>query len=141
MHVCSEAVSLVTHRFVATVCGHRKLSLLLRSPGTSSDLLPLATGLIQDGSAWREGRLCWWSSSDAAQRSSPGRLRPLHGKGPKEGSAGTALGLPQISKKKDQISQKKLGRRGGIALLSVHTVCHPYSMPLCTDITFLRDHK
>lgn len=37
--------------------------------------------------------------------------------------------------------KKSWEKREGIALLFVHTVCHPYSMPLYSHITFLQDHK
>lgn len=60
----------------------------------------------------------------------------------------TSLGLLRDGLTRDSDFRKRIEslkksweKREGIALLFVHTVCHPYSMPLYSHITFLRDHK
>lgn len=112
-HLCSGAVCLSLLRGLwQQLVGHRRLYFLLQSPGTSSDLLPLAL-----------------ASSKVGVPGVKVQPQPFFTRGPKDIScSGFASVLAQISKKKDQSSEKKLVRRGGLALLSVHTVCHPCSV-------------
>lgn len=107
--------------------GHRKLSLLLQSLGTSSDLLPLVLASSKVGVLGVKVQP--QPFSERAQRRSP------------LGLLWVCLSPHSDFKKKDQTSEKKSERRGGLALLCVHTVCHPYSMPQCSRLPSLQDQE
>lgn len=114
-------------RFVASISRSQKT---FSSPESRDVLRFIApcSGFIQGGSAW-----CESAASAFLQEGPKGDLH--------WDCSGFASVLTQILKKKDQTSEKKLGRRGGLALLCVHTVCHPYSMPQCSHFPSPQDHE
>lgn len=123
-HLLWCCVSLVTQRFVAATSRSQKTFSSSPESGDILRFIASCSGFIQGGSAWRE------SAASA-----------FFGKGPKEISTGTALGLPQSTLRfqKKRTKPLKKSQEGGEDLhFSVSTqcvtltlcrsalVCHPY---------------